>query len=91
LPTNPNAREILGFRFSRRTELLRYAIKTYVNLRRFDRAVAAQIRKLFRAGEFPLRREHVFFLGARQLPSRDPGHDSTAKGLDRRRRPEGAG
>ncbi len=65
LPTNPNVREILGFRFSRRTELLGYALRTYANLRSLDRVVASQVWKLFRAGEFPKRYEHLFFLGAR--------------------------
>jgi len=69
LPINPNVREILGFKFSRKTELLGYALRTYANLRALDRAVASQIWKLFRAGEFPQRHEHLFFLGTRHRKS----------------------
>lgn len=65
LPTNPNVREILGFRFSRRTELLRYAIATYANLMELDRRVARAIWTLHRADQFPQRREDLFFLGSR--------------------------
>jgi len=43
LPVNPNVREILGFRFSRRLELLRYALSVYRNVVAFDQAVAQTI------------------------------------------------
>jgi hypothetical protein len=73
LPTNPNARDILGFKFSRNVELLGYAFRTYKHLRSLDRAVAREVWRLFRAGEFPQRREHLFFLGARRPPSAPAG------------------
>ena len=71
LPTNPNVREILGFRFARRTELLRYAIATYANLIALDRRVAKTIWSLYRAGEFPQRRDNLFFLGSRRKAETD--------------------
>src|SRR5207244_2983725 len=41
LPINPNVREIMGFRYNRRTELLRYAIKVRKDMALLDRRVAA--------------------------------------------------
>jgi hypothetical protein len=66
LPTNPNSREILNFRFAKRTELLRYAISTYANLVALDRRVAKLIWSLHRAGEFPRRQNNLFAVGARK-------------------------
>jgi hypothetical protein len=66
LPINPEAREILRFRYSRRTELLRYAIYTWKNLLAFDRAVAGEIRRLYRVGEYPKRHKSLFHLGRRR-------------------------
>jgi hypothetical protein len=65
LPINPNVREILGFRYSRRVELMRYAIAVHRHMSAFDKSVAAIIARLYRAGEFPVRRDHLFFVGAR--------------------------
>lgn len=74
LPANPNVREILGFKYSRRTELLRYAISTYRHFRSLDRRVARHVWRLYRAGEFPQRRQHLFFVGARTASSSDEEH-----------------
>ena len=63
LPVNPESREILRFRYSRRVELLRYAIRTYKNLVSFDRAVAEEISRLYRAGEYPKKCTNLFRLG----------------------------
>jgi hypothetical protein len=66
LPVNPNVREILGFRFSRRVELLRYACAVHRNMTAFDRAVAANIDHAFGAGEYPKRVSNLFFVGKRE-------------------------
>lgn len=65
LPVNPNAREILGFRFTRRMELVRYAIAVHRHMTALDRAVARHIRKLHRLGLFPQRTSSLFFVGRR--------------------------
>ena len=65
LPTNPNVRDIMGFRFSRRVEVLRYALATYKNLVALDRAIARQIAKDYDAGSFPKRVDNLFFIGTR--------------------------
>jgi hypothetical protein len=65
LPVNPNVREILGFRYSRRVELMRYAITTHKHLATFDRTVAEAIWRLYRNGNFPVRKNHLFFVGRR--------------------------
>jgi hypothetical protein len=68
LPVNPNIREALGFRFSRRRELLRYAILVYRQLKALDRVVGKEITKAWRAGMFPARTQNLFFVGARSTP-----------------------
>jgi hypothetical protein len=65
LPTNPNCREILRFRYSRRTELFRYALSVWRNLTKLDRRIADEIGRKYNAGEYPARIEHLFFIGAR--------------------------
>lgn len=65
LPINPNVREILGFRYSRRIELMRYAISVHRHMTALDRVVAKALWKLYRKGAFPVRREHLFFVGTR--------------------------
>lgn len=65
LPTNPNSREIMRFRYSRRTELLRYALNVWRNLTQLDRRIAAEIGRAYKAGEYPARTEYLFFIGAR--------------------------
>jgi hypothetical protein len=69
LPTNPNVREILGFRFSRRVELLRYALRVYGDLVAFDRAVARTLSSLYRKKRYPLRKDRLFFVGRRERVS----------------------
>ncbi len=65
IPTNPNVRESDGFRFSRRIELLRYAISVYQNLRLLDRRLGRSIRLAWQEGTFPKRVDNLFFIGAR--------------------------
>jgi hypothetical protein len=68
LPTNPNIREIMGFRFSRRTDLPRYAVNVHSQMATLDRRVARLLWRLHRRGEFPLRKDHPFFVGRRDKP-----------------------
>jgi len=65
LPSNPNVRDIMGFRFSRRLDVLRYACSTYKNLLALDRAISRQISKDYQSGVFPKRTSNLFFLGTR--------------------------
>jgi hypothetical protein len=66
LPVNPNIREILGFRFSRRVELFKYARAVHRNMSALDRAVAKEIARAFAKGEYPRRRRNLFFVGRRE-------------------------
>jgi hypothetical protein len=69
LPTNPNVREILGFRFSRRVKLLRYALRVHCNMVRFDQAVARALSRLYRQKKYPARKDNLFFVGRRDPAS----------------------
>jgi len=69
LPTNPNVREILGFRFSRRVELLRYALRVYADLVAFDAAVARTLSRLYGKKSYPVRKDRLFFVGRRERAS----------------------
>ena len=69
LPTNPNVREILGFRFSRRVELLRYALRVYSDMVALDRAVARTLSGLYRQRRYPVRKDRLFFVGRRERVS----------------------
>jgi hypothetical protein len=66
LPTNPNVREMMSFRYSRRVELLKYSIATYRNMMTLDKKVAEEIRRLYQAGNYPMRTKNLFFLGVRE-------------------------
>jgi hypothetical protein len=75
LPVNPNVRETVGFRFSRRVELLRYAFEVHKHLMALDRRVGKLIRREWVVGEFPRRIENLFFVGERQRrPANQPLH-----------------
>lgn len=65
LPINPNVRDILGFRFSRRVEVLKYAIHVYRQLQALDKRIAKQISNDYKTGNFPKRKDNLFFLGTR--------------------------
>lgn len=65
LPTNPNIRDIFGFKFSRRVELLKYAISVFKHMCALDSAVSKEIYKLYKAKQFPKRVNDLFFLGKR--------------------------
>ncbi len=65
LPVNPNSRDILLFRHSRRCHVLQYAITVYRNLIALDRKVAGIIAVGYRTGQFPVRISNLFFTGVR--------------------------
>lgn len=65
LPTNPNTRDILGFKYSRKIELLKYAISVFKHMSALDSAVSKEIYKLYKAKQFPKRINNLFFLGRR--------------------------
>jgi hypothetical protein len=79
LPTNPNVRDIMAFRFSRRTELLRYALTVQNEMTKLDSAVARHLSRLYLQGAFPIRKDHLFFVGKREKPpggQKPPGQNA---------------
>jgi len=62
LPANPDVREILGFRYMRRVELLRYASTVWRHMAALDRAVARQIALDYADGVYPKRTTGLFFV-----------------------------
>ena len=66
IPVNPNIREVDGFSFSRRLDLLRYSISIYKNLMKLDEEVALQIQALYENGHFPKRIRNLFYVGQRE-------------------------
>ena len=66
LPTNPNIRDIVGFRFSKRVELLKYACTVYKHMTALDRVVAKEILRTYRRNEYPRRLTNLFFVGGRE-------------------------
>ncbi len=65
LPINPNIRNIEGFKFSRRVELLKYSFTVYKHMVALDRAIAKSINKLYLSEEYPKRTKDLFFIGQR--------------------------
>lgn len=72
LPTNPNVREALAFRFSRRLDLLRYGIAVMRHLRALEASAARLVLRLYREGSYPARTSNLFFLGARVRGTEGP-------------------
>lgn len=70
IPSNPNEREILRFRFPLGVELLRYALSVRRSMRRLDRDIAAQIDKAYKSGLYPVRKHGLFSVGRRERNSR---------------------
>ncbi len=66
LPTNPNKRENVHFRYNRRTELLRYSLHVHRKLRKLDADIAETIARLHAAGLFPVRTTNLFGVSIRQ-------------------------
>jgi len=65
IPVNPNARNILGFRFSRRVELLRYSLTIHRHMKALDKKVAKWISRAYGDKSYPQRINHLFFIGSR--------------------------
>ncbi len=65
IPINPNIREVNGFRFSKKRDLLRYSIKIYQKLMKLDRDIAREIVKEYQNNNFPKRINNLFFIGSR--------------------------
>jgi|SRR3989304_5651595 len=65
LPTNPNIRTVEGFKYSKKVEVLRYAITLYAHMSALDRAVGKEIMRLYKNGEYPKRITNLFFVGQR--------------------------
>ncbi len=64
LPVNPKAREIIRFRWRRRSELLCYAISVWKRFRALDRSVARTISCAYSRGEYPQRTSDLFRVGS---------------------------
>ena len=66
IPSNPNEREILRFRFPLRVELLRYAMSVRRKMRRLDKDIAAHIEAVYKSGLYPARTRGLFAVGRRE-------------------------
>jgi hypothetical protein len=67
LPVNPNARDIIAFRWSRRHDVLSYAISLWRHIAAFDRKIAAMLRDDWKRSNYPARTDHLFSVGQRTL------------------------
>ncbi len=63
LPAKPKAREILRFRWNRRSELLSYSMRVWKRFSSLDRKVAQTILRAYRSGSYPLRTTDLFRAG----------------------------
>jgi hypothetical protein len=68
IPTNPNVRDILGFRYSRRMELLQYSIRVWKRIKALDNLLAKELARLHRTGEFPKRTHNLLSRPAQPQP-----------------------
>jgi len=66
IPTNPNIREIMGFKYSKKVELLTYALSINKHMTALDKSISKEINRLYNKDEFPLRKTNLFYLGIRQ-------------------------
>jgi hypothetical protein len=66
IPSNPNEREILRFRFPLRVELLRYALSVRRKMKRLDKDVAAYLETAYKSGLYPARSRGLFSVGRRE-------------------------
>jgi len=78
LPVNPNVRDILGFRYNRRTEVLRYSLAVYRHLIAFDRRLAEIVRRMYESGVYPVRTRDLFFVGTRAKGLKGAADDSAS-------------
>ncbi|MDQ0657834.1 hypothetical protein [Paenibacillus sp. W2I17] len=66
IPVNPNAREIMNFKYSRRVELLNYSISIYKHMRALDKRISKTIFKLYKKKQYPVRISNLFSIGVRE-------------------------
>lgn len=66
IPSNPNEREILRFRYPLRVELLHYAVSLRRKVKKLDRDIAASIEWAYDQGAYPARVRGLFFVGRRE-------------------------
>jgi hypothetical protein len=66
IPSNPNEREILRFRFPLKVELLRYALSIRRQMMRLDKDVAAHLETAYKSGLYPTRKWGLFSVGRRE-------------------------
>lgn len=69
IPRNPNVRDILGFRYSRRMELFQYSARLWKKMNALDKSLTKELARLHRTGDFPRRTQNLFFLGQRSRKS----------------------
>lgn len=72
LPVNPNARDIIAFRWSRRHDVLSYALTIWRHLNALDRKIAHALQNDFKAGTYPARTENLFNVGQRMHTGKPP-------------------
>lgn len=60
IPTNPNARDPMSYKFSKKVDLLRYAHGVYHNLISFEAKLSIKIEELYNNGEYPMRINKLF-------------------------------
>lgn len=65
LPSNPNTRDMMRFKFSRRSELLRYSLSVWRHMQKLDKDVASYIFDEFNAGRYPQKIHGLFTTGMR--------------------------
>ena len=70
IPTNPNAREIMNFKYSRRVELLKYSISVYKHMMALDKAIARSLYISYKNNTYPKRIHNLFSTGVRERPNK---------------------
>lgn len=76
IPRNPEARDIIRFRSSRRTDVLRYSLVVWHKMDVLDRAVSRAISGQYRRKQFPKRYTNLFTVGRNDSQSAPSGDDT---------------
>jgi hypothetical protein len=63
LPRNPEARDIIRFRSSQRTDVLRYSLTVWHHMETLDRAISRTLSAQYRRKQFPQRYANLFAVG----------------------------
>ncbi len=56
----------MGFTYSKKVELLTYALSINKHMTALDKSISKEINRLYNKDEFPLRKTNLFYLGIRQ-------------------------